>query len=74
MSMFRSLLGIKEESGGLPSTFQQVEYVENTSEGYVHTGYIYETNTKIEIDFYADSSNNDYPFLLGSKGTGTWDF
>ncbi len=54
--------------GGLPSTYQQVEYLESAGRQYINTNYYANTNTKAEI--LAETTQNDtFKYILGQGST-----
>ncbi len=47
-------------SGGLPSEYQQVDYIESHSQGeYIDSGYIPNENTELDIEFSTATSTSD---------------
>lgn len=50
----------------LPSTYQQVEYIESTGSAYIDTGIIPNTNTKIDISFELITKGN-YGIIFGGE-------
>lgn len=51
----------------LPIEYQQVEYIESTGIQYIDTGLIGKNETKLEIDFSANSVETDYDGICGSR-------
>lgn len=49
----------KKEEGGLPSEYQQVEYIESDGTQYIATDYIPNGNTEIIIKFFDDTRNQN---------------
>ena len=54
------------QQGKLPSTYQQVEYIESTGQAYIDTGIIPNTNTKIDISFELITKGN-YGIIFGGE-------
>ena len=50
--------------------YTELEYIQGTGKEFIDTGYIHKINTRIDIKFYADSSNtNRWVQLLGARKT-----
>lgn len=53
----------------LPSGYQELEYIENTNDSYINTGFSPNDNTKIEISIFCRSETNTNMSLIGSRTT-----
>lgn len=53
----------------LPSGYQELEYIENTNDSYINTGFSPNDNTKIEISIFYRSETNTNMSLIGSRTT-----
>ena len=56
------------KQGKLPSTYQQVEYIESTGSAYIDTGIVPNTNTKIDIQFETIQRGN-FGIIFGGEET-----
>ena len=57
-------------SGGLPSEYQEVDYIESTGTQYIDTGYIATANTNVELDMYVDGNTPQYYCGFGAYASG----
>lgn len=48
----RAIMGIAKSGGGLPSAYQEVEYLESTGEQYIDTLFSVNSNSCLEIEGY----------------------
>ena len=66
------------EEGGLPSEYQQVEYIQSTSNAYrtnyIDTGLYCDEHTVVEMECMLDSNFEDYGRLFGDTLDGTGGF
>ncbi len=66
--------GNTEQEGGLPSAYQQVEYIESTNAQYIDTGVVASINTKIvsrvQMNYTQSTANKGRSGMIlgGSKG------
>lgn len=67
----RRLMMLKKSSGGLPSGYTQVEYIQNTvtafKQYYFDTEIIATQNTVVEVKYAAKSLHQNGYFLFGSR-------
>lgn len=59
----------KKTGGVLPSTYTQVDYIENTGQSYINTNFILNQNSKVELTVY--STNFTQGHLFGSRESAT---
>ena len=65
MSMFHELMMKKK---GMPSRYQEVEYIENTGTQYIDTGYVPNPNTEIETKLkVVEWATSSYGGVFGSR-------
>lgn len=68
LSRRRALL--RKDTGILPSSYRQVEYIESTGTQWIDTGFMPDGDTTLDIDYQL----TDYPsncYLYGVSGNGT---
>jgi len=58
------------DSAGLPSEYQQVEYIKSSGTQYIDTGLSVNYNFKIDLTFYQDVDNNSFQQIFGIRGYG----
>ena len=62
-----------EAGGNLPKEYQQVEYLQSTSNdfetNYIETGLYYTNDLTVNLDFYVDSAFGNYGRLFGIDDT-----
>lgn len=64
-------------SGGLPDTYQQVEYIESSGTQYIKTGILPSSKLNFEIKYYTNSevARDRFGCIFGSRvGSGTIDY
>lgn len=59
----------KKEGGGLPSSYIPVEYIENTGQSYIDTGFTLNQNSKVELTVYSTDFTQGH--LFGSRESAT---
>ena len=59
----------KKTGGGLPSSYIPVEYIENTGQSYIDTGFTLNQNSKVELTVYSTDFTQGH--LFGSRESAT---
>ena len=70
--MRRRMMMQRAESGGLPSGYQQVEYIQTSGQQHVKTDYSIVQNDEIDCICMATSASGDGSKAIWSAGTGTY--
>ena len=66
MSVFRNLLMTMKNGGGLPSEYQEVEYIESTGTQYINTNIYSSRKIQTNFDFEFVSLNSQYNRVFGA--------
>ena len=56
-----------QDIGGLPSIYQQVEYIQSTGTQFINTGYIHKTNSRYELSFAMVYYYTQYNTVFGGR-------